>query len=376
MNHPKTEILDEIRLDLGARSYAIQVGGGLLAKTGALLAPLLEAPRAVVITDENVAPLYLQPVLKSLEAASIDASSIVLPAGEATKSFSRLEALIDTLLERRVERTTCLIALGGGVIGDLCGFASSIILRGITFVQLPTTLLAQVDSSVGGKTGINTARGKNLVGAFYQPRLVIADMDTLNTLPLREIRAGFAEVLKYGLINDPPFFSWLEENAPSVLGGDQAARCHAVAHCCRAKAGIVAADETETGQRALLNLGHTFAHALEAEAGYDGALLHGEAVALGIVMAFDLSVRLGHCPPEDAARARALIKASGLPDAPGRLNSVAWNTDALLGHMATDKKVRDGQLTFILAKGIGKSFIARQVALPELRQVVDEAISA
>lgn len=367
---------EEIRLDLGPRSYSIHVGVDLLARTGAMLAPLLDAPRAVVITDENVAAHYLRTVLDSLNEAAIDASSIVLPPGEASKSFTRLEALIDTLLERRIERTTTLIALGGGVVGDICGFASSIVLRGVPLVQVPTTLLAQVDSSVGGKTGINTVRGKNLVGTFYQPRMVIVDTDTLNSLPEREIRAGFAEIIKYGLINDAAFFSWLEENGASLLGGDAAARCHAVAHCCRAKAAIVAADETEAGQRALLNLGHTFAHALEAEAGYDGGLLHGEAVALGIQMAFDLSARLGLCPAADARRARALFEASGLPGAPGRLNGVAWNTDALLGHMAADKKVRDGQMTFILARGIGKSFIARQVSLDEVRRVIDEAIAA
>ncbi len=382
MNRPG----EEIRLDLGPRSYSIHVGVDLLARTGAMLAPLVDGPRAIVITDENVAVHYLRTVLDSLGEAGIDASSIVLPPGEASKSFVQLEALIDTLLERRIERTTTLIALGGGVVGDICGFASSIVLRGVSYVQVPTTLLAQVDSSVGGKTGINTVRGgktgintvrgKNLVGTFYQPRLVIADTDTLNSLPEREIRAGFAEIIKYGLINDAAFFSWLEENGASLLGGDGAARCHAVAHCCRAKAAIVAADETEAGQRALLNLGHTFAHALEAEAGYDGGLLHGEAVALGIQMAFDLSARLGLCPAADARRARALFEASGLPGAPGRLNGVAWNTDALLGHMATDKKVRAGQVTFILSRGIGKSFIARQVSLDEVRRVIDEAIAA
>ncbi len=366
----------EIRLDLGPRSYSIHVGGDLLGRAGALVKPLLDEPSAVVIADENVAPLYLDGLLSSLGEAGIDSSSVILPPGETTKSFVQLEWLIDNLLERRIERSTTLIALGGGVIGDICGFASAVALRGIPFVQIPTTLLAQVDSSVGGKTGINMARGKNLVGAFYQPRLVIADMATLNTLPEREMRAGFAEVIKYGLINDGDFFSWLEENATALLGGDEAARSHAVAQCCLAKAAIVAADETETGQRALLNLGHTFGHALEAEAGYGGALLHGEAVAIGLCMAFGLSVQLGLCPKEDAARATSLIEASGLPTSPSQIGGISWETDVLLGHMAGDKKVRGGQITFILARGIGESFIAHQISRAEVKNFISQAINA
>ncbi len=345
---------------LGDRSYPIHIGQGLLARAGALIAPVLKRPRVFVITDDNVAPLHLGPLLASLDDAGIGHAHAVLPAGEATKDFGHLEELLDTMLAAKVERSTTLIALGGGVIGDLAGFAAAILLRGVDFVQIPTTLLSQVDSSVGGKTGINTRRGKNLVGAFYQPRMVLADMDVLDTLPRRELLAGYAEVVKYGVIDDPAFFGWLEDKGPALLDGDMDARIDAVATCCAAKARVVAEDEREGGRRALLNLGHTFGHALEAEAGYGGALLHGEGVAAGMVMALDLSCRLGVCPTADLDRLRRHLTAVGLPtgldDIPG---ARTWTADRLLAHMGQDKKVEDGRITFVLAKGIGGAYLSR-----------------
>ena len=364
---------DSITVDLGPRSYDILVGGGLVADAGAHLRPLLRQPRAILVTDDNVAALYRAPLLDSLAGAGIDGDCIVLPAGEATKAFGPLEGLIDGLLARRVERSTTVIALGGGVVGDIAGFAAGIVQRGIDFVQIPTTLLAQVDSSVGGKTGINTPRGKNLVGVFHQPRLVLADTGTLDTLPQRELLAGYAEVAKYGLIDDPVFFDWLEVNAAAMLAGDETARRHAIVTACRAKARIVADDEREDGRRALLNLGHTFAHALEAEAGYGGDLLHGEAVAIGMVLAFDLSARLGLCPPEDAARVRRHLSEIGLPTAPP---ATAGGAAALVDHMRSDKKVTAGRVAFVLARGIGDAFISGDVDLGDVKDLLDQAAAA
>ena len=303
-----------IQVDLGQRSYEIRVGEGVIQDAGRRLRPVLAQPRVIVITDRTVAPLYLQQLQDSLEREDISCDHIVLPAGEQTKSFDHLRDLADGLLDQSIERGTTLVALGGGVIGDITGFAAGILLRGLDYVQIPTTLLAQVDSSVGGKTGINTRRGKNLVGLFHQPRLVLADVQTLDTLDSRQVRAGYAEVVKYGLIDDPVFFAWLEDNGAAVCGGDHAAQTHAVVTSCKAKAAIVAADEREAGQRALLNLGHTFGHALEAETGYGDTLLHGEAVAIGMVMAFDLSVRLGLCPAGDLERLRRHLNGVGMPN--------------------------------------------------------------
>ena len=300
-----------LTVDLGERSYDILVGDGLLAGAGKLIAPILAEPRAVVITDENVEKHYLGTLEKSLDESGIDHQSIVLEAGEQTKDFSHVEALWGQLLDHRVERTTTLIALGGGVVGDITGFAAAVTLRGMDFIQIPTTLLAQVDSSVGGKTGINTPQGKNLIGAFHQPRLVLADIGALASLPPREMRAGYAEVVKHGLIADADFFAWLETNGPAVIKGDPEACRHAVLTSCRAKASIVQADETEKGSRALLNLGHTFGHALEAQTGYSNALNHGEAVAIGLGLAFDLSVRMGLCPGDDRDRLRGHLAGSG-----------------------------------------------------------------
>jgi len=365
-----------IRVALGERSYDILVGERLIEEAGGLLVPVLARPRVVVVTDEHVAALHLDRLAASLDRAQIFHDEIVMPPGEATKDWAHLEAVLDRLLEGPIERTTTLVALGGGVVGDLAGFAASIVLRGIAYVQIPTTLLAQVDSAVGGKTAINTRRGKNLVGSFHQPRLVLADVAALATLPERELLAGYAEVAKYGLISDAGFFAWLEEHGRRLAAGDAEARHHAVARSCELKAAIVAVDEREGGQRALLNFGHTFGHALEAETGFGPELLHGEAVALGMVMAFDLSVRLGYCMPADAARVRRHLAAMGLPTTLDRADGRRWDADRLVEHMARDKKVRDGRIAFVLARGIGEAFVAREVAPEAVRMLLDAAIAA
>jgi 3-dehydroquinate synthase len=354
----------ELTVDLAERSYPIRIGGGLIDQAGAMMAPVMKGKRTFIVTDDVVAPLYLDRVEASLTAAGIAADRLVLPNGEQTKDFGHLEALLDAMLAARAERGTMVVALGGGVIGDLTGFAAAVLLRGVDFIQIPTTLLAQVDSSVGGKTGINTRRGKNLVGAFHQPRLVLADTATLDTLPRRQVLAGYAEVLKYGCIDDPDFFAWLEDNGAKVIDGDADARRHAVAVSCAAKARIVAADEREGGVRALLNLGHTFGHALEAETGFSDEMLHGEAVAVGMAMAFRLSVRLGLCPEADADRLVRHLGAVGLPSGlhgSGGAGNRAWDVERLVHHMAGDKKVKDGKVTFVLARGIGQSFLTRDV---------------
>jgi 3-dehydroquinate synthase len=368
--------IETLRLDLGSRGYDILVGRGLIAQAGSRIAPLLKQKRVVVVTDRNVARLHLEGLERSLQVAGIASDAIVLEPGEQTKSFADLEDLTSRLFDLRVERNTTLIALGGGVIGDLTGFAAAITLRGIDFVQVPTTLLAQVDSSVGGKTGINAAQGKNLVGSFYQPRLVLTDTATLDTLPRRELLAGYAEVVKYGLINDPAFFSWLETNGADLVDGDGAARRHAILVSCRAKADVVGADEREAGARALLNLGHTFGHALEAECGYSDELLHGEAVAIGMVMAFDLSAQLGLCPMEDAARVQRHLASVGLPTSPGWIDGRDWSAERLIQHMQRDKKVTDGRIGFVLARGIGKAFFPAHVPLDEISAMLETAIAA
>jgi 3-dehydroquinate synthase len=365
-----------VRVELGARSYDIHIGPTVLARSGVLIAPLLRSRRAVVITDETVAGLHLETLTGSLDGAGIAHETIILPPGEGTKCLDELGALLDRLFDIGVERSSTLIALGGGVIGDLVGFAAAVALRGIDFIQIPTTLLAQVDSSVGGKTGINVAAGKNLIGAFHQPRLVLADTMVLDTLSPRELRAGYAEVVKYGAIDDFPFFQWLETHGADLLAGDTAARIHAVERSCGAKARIVAEDERETGKRALLNLGHTFGHALESKAAYDGRLLHGEAVAIGMVMAFDLSARLGLCDGQDAARFARHLAELGLPTHPGAIPGVAWSAPDLLARMATDKKVKDGRLTFILARAIGDAFITQDVRPEDLSALLEEAVAA
>lgn len=356
-----------LKVDLAERSYDILVDDNLIARAGSLIQPLMKGDKAIIVTDENVAPHYLSPLQSSLDAAGIKNSAISLPAGEQTKSFDQLQSLSDEFFKVGVDRKSILIALGGGVIGDLSGFAAAITMRGIEFVQIPTTLLSQVDSSVGGKTGINSSYGKNLIGAFHQPRLVLADLATLDTLPRRQLLAGYAEVVKYGLINDPDLFQWMELNAQAMLDGDKDLQRHAILECCASKAAVVAEDERETSVRALLNLGHTFGHALEAETGYGDTLLHGEAVAIGMVMAFDISVRLGLAPESDAARVRDHLKAVGLPVDLKGLAAPSWTADKLIAHMGLDKKTESGTLTFILARGIGQSFITRDVPLDELK---------
>lgn len=361
---------DRLTVELGDRSYDIHIGPGLIDRAGAMMAPVMRGKRAFVVTDDQVAPLYLPRLEKSLAAAGIQAEATVLPAGEHSKDFPHLEALLDAMLDARCERSTMVVALGGGVIGDLTGFAAAILQRGVDFVQVPTTLLAQVDSSVGGKTGINTRHGKNLVGAFHQPRLVLADTAALSSLPRRQVLAGYAEVVKYGCIDDPEFFSWLEANGPQVIVGDEAARRHAVGVSCRAKARIVAADEREGGVRALLNLGHTFGHALEAETGFSDEILHGEAVAVGMVMAFRLSARLGLAPAADAERLERHLAKVGLPTGLSRQRK--WDAARLAHHMAGDKKVKDGKVTFVLARGIGQSFLTRDIPEEAVRALLED----
>ena len=367
---------ETVRVELGPRSYDVLVGADLLGEVGHLLAPLLPGRSAVVVTDGSVAPHYLDSTLDALRDAGFACSHAIVDAGEHSKDLATLGGMLEDILGRGIERTTALIALGGGVVGDLTGFAASVLLRGVPFVQIPTTLLAQVDSGVGGKTGVNSTHGKNLIGTFYQPRLVLADVATLNTLPTRELRAGYAEIVKYGLIDDPTFFAWLERNGTALLQGDRDLLRSAVAHSCRAKARIVAADERESGSRALLNLGHTFAHALEVEAGYDGSLLHGEAVAYGIVLAHRLSAALGHCSEDDAVRVAAHFRAVGLPSEAGALPAIRWEPPALIERMKRDKKVRDGRMTFVLTRGIGRAFLSQDVPPEALGDLLDQAFGA
>jgi 3-dehydroquinate synthase len=363
--------MERVTVALGSRSYPIWVGSGLLERAANWVAPLLKRRRLFVVTDQTVALAQLPRLAAGLSSGGVECIPLVLEPGERTKSFAQFESLLNQLLHLGVERSDVLAALGGGVIGDLTGFAASVLRRGVDFVQIPTTLLAQVDSSVGGKTGINTQQGKNLVGTFHQPRLVLADRDSLQTLPDRQRKAGYAEVVKYGLIDDRSFFEWLEANGASVLSLEPSAYMHGVVSSCRAKARIVAEDERESGRRALLNLGHTFGHALEAANGFGDALLHGEAVAIGMVLAFDFSVRLGICPAEDSSRVRAHLSQVGLPvdlrGAPGVRNDARQLVQA----MGQDKKVIAGKLHFILTRGIGKAFTAADVALDELEAFLE-----
>ena len=367
---------ETIRVALGARSYDVHVGAGLLDQAGERIGSVIERRPAVIVTDRTVAALHLAALAASLNEAGVSHETVIIEPGETTKEFAGLESLLNAVLDTSPERDTVLVALGGGVIGDITGFAASIVLRGIDYIQIPTTLLAQVDSAVGGKTGINTRHGKNLVGSFHQPRLVLADVGLLDTLPRRELLAGYAEVVKYGLIGDAEFFTWLEANGPGLIDGDAAARRRAVVTSCRAKAAIVAADEREADSRRLLNLGHTFGHALEAETGFGPELLHGEAVSIGMVMAFELSARLGLCPADDAARVRRHLAAVGLPttldDAPRR----RWRVESLLAHMHHDKKVQGGRITFVLARGLGQAFVAADVAVEEVERLLERAVAA
>ena len=372
----KAASADSVRVDLGARSYDVRIGPGLLAGVGRAVEPFAPRRRAIVVTDQNVADLHLEALGRGLEANGVVWCAIVLAPGEQTKSFAGLQALCAELLENDVERRDLIIAFGGGVIGDLAGFAAGIIKRGVDFVQIPTTLLAQVDSSVGGKTAIDTPAGKNLVGLFYQPRLVLADLDVLGTLPVRELMAGYAEVVKYGMIDDPDFFQWCEANAAKIRAGDPEALAYAVKKSVEAKARIVAADEREGDVRALLNLGHTFAHGLEASAGFDGALLHGEAVGVGCGLAFKLSHRLGLCSGQDSARVSRHLAAAGFETDLTRLAGGPYDPDALLAAKAHDKKNRDGKLTFILARGIGQAFVQHGVDPAAVRALLADELAA
>lgn len=366
--------MNTVAVDLGARSYQVRIGEGLLSRAGAEIAPLLRRKRVAIVTDETVVAAHLPTLTAALSAEGIASTSLALPAGEGTKGWENLARCTEWLLEQKVERKDIVIALGGGVIGDLVGFSAAILRRGVRFVQLPTTLLAQVDSSVGGKTGINTAQGKNLVGAFHQPSLVLADIGVLSTLPVRDLLSGYGEVVKYGLLGDAAFFDWLETHGPALKSGDTAARLRAVTRSVEMKAGIVSRDETEEGERALLNLGHTFCHALEKATGYSDRLLHGEGVAIGCALAFELSARLGLCSQEEPSRVRAHLAAMGmkvdLADIPGDLPGA----DALIALMGQDKKVVDGRLRFILARGIGQAFVADDVPGETVRAVLTEAL--
>ncbi|HUZ64989.1 MAG TPA: 3-dehydroquinate synthase [Acetobacteraceae bacterium] len=353
-----------VPVPLATGGYDVVVGPGLLAQAGRLIAPHIPQRRAVIVTDSVVASLHLPALLRGLEETSITAQHITVPPGEASKSIESWAGVVDALLAHGVERRTAVLALGGGVVGDLAGFAAAATLRGLPFVQIPTTLLAQVDSSVGGKTGVNTARGKNLVGAFHQPRIVLADTDTLATLPVRELRAGYAEIVKAGLIGDADFYAWCEANGTAVVNGDAERQAEAVLRACAFKAAVVGDDEREekpNDGRALLNLGHTFAHALEAETGYGGALLHGEAVAIGIGLAFGLSARLGLCDAAEAEQVVAHIASTGLPARLHELNR-RFSAAALVRHMRRDKKMQDGRLKFVLVRGIGRAFTSSDVA--------------
>lgn len=361
-----------VHVALGSRAYDILIGGGLLASVGDTLARRFPGARAAIVTDENVAGRHAATLKQSLEGAGIPTATITIAPGERSKSFAVLQQVVDEVLAVRLERGDIVIALGGGVVGDLAGFVAGIVRRGMAFVQVPTSLLAQVDSSVGGKTGINTVHGKNLVGVFQQPALVIADSDVLDTLPEREFRAGYAEVVKYGLIDRPDFFAWLEANWRDIFSGGPA-RVEAIAVSCQAKADVVARDEFEAGDRALLNLGHTFGHALEAATGYDSArLVHGEGVAIGMAMAHRFSSRMNLASPDDAARVEAHLAAVGLPVAVSQIPGDLPTPERMLDYIAQDKKVSRGSLTFILTRGIGRSFVARDVPASEVLSFLKE----
>ena len=367
---------NKLTIDLKENSYDIIIEHGLLSNLGTLISQKFVKPKTFIVTDNNISVHWLEQTIEALSAQGISPKVLEVPAGENTKSFINLEKIIDQLLESKVDRGSLLIALGGGVIGDLAGFAGAVTLRGIKVVQVPTTLLSQVDSSVGGKTGINVRQGKNLVGSFYQPSLVAIDTQVLKTLPPRQLFAGYAEVVKYGLIKDCSFFDWLELNGKKVLEGDKLAQQFAIFTSCRIKAEIVEADEKEQDLRAILNFGHTFGHALEAEAGYDGNLLHGEAVSIGMVMAIELSKNLGHLSGQDAGRAVEYIRSIGLPT---NINSIegsnSWHPDGLIQHMQHDKKVSNGQLRFVLIKGIGEAYLTADVEKKQVFGVLEKSLS-
>lgn len=371
--------VETVQVDLAERGYVIRVGTGLIARAGDELADLLTGRKAVVVADETVATLHLPALSRALAGAATAVHALTVPAGEAAKSMQGLSELVDRMLALGIDRRTVVVALGGGVTGDLAGFAAAVALRGLDFVQIPTTLLAQVDSSVGGKTGVNTRHGKNLVGAFHQPRRVLIDTAVLDTLPRRELLAGYAEVVKYGAIGDLGFFEWLEANGRRLLDGDADARRQAIVVSCRAKAAVVQTDERESagGPRALLNFGHTFGHALEAMAGYDGSLLHGEGVAAGMVLAARLSARLGPCTGQDAERLAAHLAAVGLPTELDQVDAARrWTADDLIGHMTKDKKARDGRIVFVLLDRLGHAVVRDDVERNSVRTLLDRPRAA
>lgn len=359
-----------INVNLGNRSYPIYVGGGLLVDAPFLIRDTFNTPRCIIITDSHLSKIYAEKFHAGMVRAGVCKDDpLVIPAGEQAKTFSYLSFILDHLFQKNIDRKTMLVALGGGVMGDLVGFAASIAMRGIDFIQIPTTLLAQVDSSVGGKTAINSPRGKNLIGTFHQPRMVIADVDTLKTLPTRELRAGYAEIVKYGLISNPAFYDWLESKGHNLLAGRPEKQIRAIKTCCEMKAAIVAEDEKEsTGKRALLNFGHTFGHAFELMANYDASLLHGEAVAIGMAKAFELSTRLGICPERDTLRVKEHLAAVNLPIS---LKGRNWSSDSILAHMYRDKKAENGKLNFVLTKGIGQAFVQEHVQASDVKAVLE-----
>ncbi|WP_338548284.1 3-dehydroquinate synthase [Roseovarius phycicola] len=368
-------MIETVHVGLGERAYDVHIGSGVLPDAGRYITPLLNRPQVAIISDETVAGAHLATLTKALEVAGVQSSSLTLPAGEATKSWPHFERAVEWLLSEKVERRDVVIALGGGVIGDLVGFAAAVLRRGVRFVQIPTSLLAQVDSSVGGKTGINAPHGKNLIGAFHQPAMVLADIDVLDTLTERDFLAGYGEVVKYGLLGDAAFFDWLEANGPDVAGGGKEARLYAVKRSVEMKAEIVVRDETEMGDRALLNLGHTFCHALEAATGYSDRLLHGEGVAVGCALAFELSSRMGLCAQEDPSRVRAHLRGMKMKVDLSDISGELPDAEGLLDLMAQDKKVIDDRLRFILARGIGEAFVAEDVDPVQVRGLLQDALA-
>ena len=371
MNDIKT-----INVDLGDRSYDIVIGAGLLSQANAYLNDRLNSKRVAVITDQNVANLHLKTLTDSLKSLDLEIETIILPPGESQKSFDVLQSVLEKLFQANFSRSDTLIAFGGGVIGDLTGFAASVLKRGCGFIQIPTTLLAQVDSSVGGKTAINTPAGKNLVGAFYQPSLVLTDTNVLKTLPERQLKAGYAEVLKYSLINDRPFFDWLDQNGAKILAGDAAAQSEAIGISCASKAAIVREDEREQGVRALLNLGHTFGHALEAKGGYSDVLLHGEAISAGMLMAFEYGQEIGVCSGQDVERLRAHLELLHMPTLKTLASEIKSDPDQLFDYMMQDKKNTNSDMTLILAREIGGSYIEPHADQDSVRKYLKRVCEA
>ncbi|MCR9156311.1 MAG: 3-dehydroquinate synthase [Rhodobacteraceae bacterium] len=368
-------MIDTVHVPLEGRAYDVRIGTDLLSRAGAEIAPLLKRSRVAIVTDAHVADLHLAALEAALAAEGIASVSLTLPAGESTKGWPQFERTVEWLLEQKVERRDVVVALGGGVIGDLVGFAAAVLRRGVRFVQIPTSLLAQVDSSVGGKTGINAPQGKNLIGAFHQPALVLADISVLNTLPKRDFLAGYGEVVKYGLLGDAAFFDWQDQNATRIAARDPEALAYAVKRSVEMKAEIVVRDETEQGDRALLNLGHTFCHAFEAATGYSDRLLHGEGVAIGCALAFELSSRLGLCSQEEPSRVREMLSTMGMKVTLADIDGDLPDAQALLDLMGQDKKVIDGQLRFILARGIGKAFVTSDVPSDTVLKLLEDSLS-